>query len=541
MELTKEQRYQFLLVFLSVVFLLIYNFTNLTVWWPKWMQFEHMIFNWPDATANHFFAANYANFGTLSVYEPLNALTNNLIHARSVNVVGGSLVPMTFLSPIVIFSLFYKLLGAWGLLFITPLMAMFSAWLVYRLSLYLFKDLDIAFITTLLFLSMAPWVYFANVVMVPTVMFIFLVLGGWWAIVKSFNTKQDSWWIFGSLLLSLAVVVRPTEIVWLALITLFVLYIRRDFLNIKRIIYGALIFGLMLFLFLTFNKATYGSYLSFGYLNLQSGQVDSEIKVASHSLLSYVKLLIAPFGFDFTLLAKNVYKYYINIILPHFILAVAGFVLLVSKYKKRSKAWQKYLIISPFIFVLILLYYGSWNIADPLVKELNTISISYVRYFMPLYIWILPLVALSIKELFMGDSQINKIASYVIVSIIVVASLKLAFMSDNDGLLDNRHTLINYYEQYEEVSSLVEDNAIIISERSDKVFFPSYRVIAFQGDLPLWPRVNNIIDKVPIYYYSNSEERFEFDRREANKLNLDLADPSQITDKFILYKVKKIN
>jgi len=540
-ELTKEQRYQFLLVFLSVIFLIIYNFNNITVWWPKWMQFEHLIFNWPDATANHFFASSYANTRLLFVYEPLNLITNNLLHARSVNVLEGSLVPMAFLPSIVVFSLFYKILGAYGVLFITPLMAMFSAWLVYRLVLYLFKDLDIAFISTLLFLSLAPWVFFANVVMVPTVMFVFLVLGGWWAIVKSFKSKHELWWILGSFLLSLAVVVRPTEVVWLALISLFVLYIKRDILSAKKIVFGLLVLVAVLFGFFSLNKATYGGYFTFGYLNLQSGQVDSEIQLQSRGIFSYIKLLIAPFGFNFVLILKNFYKYYIDIILPHFVLAVAGFVLLISKYKKRSLAWKKYLLISPFIFILILLYYASWNLADPLVKELNTISISYVRYFMPLYIWILPLVALAIKELFMGSSTTNKIASYVVVSIIVVSSLKLAFMSEHDGLLENRKTLNNYYAQYERVSSLVEDDAVIISERSDKVFFPKYRVIAFQGDLPLWERVKNIVDVVPVYYYSNeSEEKIQVDRQAANELNLDLAEPSQIWDNFILYKVQKM-
>lgn len=524
-----------ILLFGFLVFLVLYNFTNIFYWWPTLAGTGHLIFNWPDATANYWFAELFAKTNKLWSFEYLNILSDNLIHARSINVIEGNLVPITFLPAIAIFGGAFRILGSFGILAFTPFLAALSGLLVYRLMNYIFQDKDISLISTLLFWSMAPWVFFANVVMLPNVLFIFLILAGFWALAKSLFFSKPLYWILACLFLSLAIFVRPTEIVWLAIIFIYVLYINRAKINWKNYLYGVLILAATSFWFLSLNKITYGAYFSLGYFNLQSGNLPLEFDNAnSYGLLNNLKLLIAPFGFDFILIFKNIYKYFVKIFAPYLILAFIALVILFYK-KKATGVWKKYIIISPIIFIVIFLYYGAWDLADPLVKELNKISISYVRYFLPLYIWTLPLVAWAIKKIFFGPTKINKISYYIIIAALILSSVKLAFYSKHDGLLKNLDNLASYKEQYQALSQQVEEQAVIISSRSDKVFFPEYRVIVYTNGTDIWPRVAKIASVAPIYYYT--DQNISVDQEILNGLNWTLEDKGQIWHNFKLYKV----
>ena len=248
-----------------------------------------------------------------------------------------------------------------------------------------------------------------------------------------------------------------------------------------------------------------------------------------------------PFGFDLFLIAKNFIKYFVEIVWYQVIFAIAGLILLVAE-KKTSFAWKKYFLFAPFIFVLIFLFYGSWDIADPLVKELNTISISYVRYFMPLYIILLPLSAYAIKRLFGSDkNKSNQLACYLIIVAMAILSAKLAFYAKHDGLFANQKNLFIYEQQYKSVKNIVPEGAVIFSERSDKIFFPAYNVIVPQGDLPLWSRISHVVDEQQVYYFSDrSKEEILQQNNEASLYGLEISEIVSIDEKFNLYKIINI-
>jgi hypothetical protein len=508
---------------------------------PGWAEYGHLVFNWPDANANHFFTMLFAKTNTFADLEHLNYFTDNLIHTRSINVIDGSLVPMTFLPTLVIFGLFAKVLGNVGILFFTPLLAALSGYLVYSIAKNVFKSSVLAMLMGILFLTLAPVMYFANIVMLPTILFIFLLLAGWSAISYDFkeDRKQNFLWGVGILSLSLAVLSRPTEIIWVALLTLFIFYINKNKISLWKFIWAILIFVILLIIFLSLNKSIYGGYFSFGYLNLQSGGLSSEISGTS---INPIKLLFAPFGFDFNLLVSNIWKYLIKIILPHFILAIAGYVILLIKLKKKelSRVWKKYLLVTPFIFLFILLYYGSWQLADPLVRELNSISISYVRYFLPLYIWLIPATALAMIKLLYRKPKLNLLAYYVVVLAMIIFSFKVAFLAKNDGLIATKQTLDGYYEQYQKVAELAPPMSVMITERSDKIFFPKYKVIVPQGDLELWSRVAELTLDNQIYYYTDkSDTQIASENSIANESNLEITDKKNIEGNFNLYRIIK--
>lgn len=527
--MTKARQYNLILIFLCLVFFLVYSYTIWLVWLPNWLEFKHLIFNWPDANANYFFAQLFAQQGSFTFFEPLNQIAGNILHTRSINVLQASLVPMTFLPSLVIFGFFIKLLGSLGVLFLTPSLASLTVYFIYRLSLNIFKDLDLSFIIALLLGTLAPWLYFSNVVMLPNILFIFLLVTGWLCLANYIKKIKNIYWLLSNLFLGLAILVRPTEIVWVSLLILFVWYLNRRYLKYQQLISGLFIFLTLGYLFLYLNKITYGSYFSLGYFNFNEGFNELGQTNSSSNTL---RLLIAPFGFNLILILKNFYQYFFNIIIVQFILALASLILLFSR-RKMDKVWKNYLIFTPIIFLLILLYYGSWQLADPLVLELNRISISYVRYFLPLYLWILPLTAWGLIRIF---KKKLRVISYILILLMIVISIRISFYSPNDGLIQNKTVLENYYTQFIKVKQIAVPGSVIISERSDKVFFPYYRVIMPQGDLELWSRVVNLIDQVDVYYYTN-QENIIIDQDLANQVNLEIVQPREIWSNFRLYQV----
>ena len=136
--------------------------------------FPQIIFNWPDANANYFFVKLFTQTNALSFYEPLNIITDNIIHTRSINVLNGSLVPMSWLWPIILWASLAKIFGLFSILWLNPILAMLSLWLVYAISQNLFKDKNLSFLITALLAFFAPWLYFANLVMLPSILIIFL-------------------------------------------------------------------------------------------------------------------------------------------------------------------------------------------------------------------------------------------------------------------------------------------------------------------------------------------------------------------------------
>lgn len=542
MSWSNEKVYSFILIIFAILFFALYSFNVWSLWLPNLSSFGHIIFNWPDANANYFFAKVYAESGTFMYPEYLNYISENLLHTRSINVYNANLVPMTFLPSLYVFGLFFKFLGDANVLWATPFLASLSAIIFYNLAKDIFKDKQLSFIMALLFMALAPWLYFANMVMLPTVLFIFLLLLSWKLFSLYFQKIDFVYWSLASVFLSLAILVRPTEFIWVLASTLLLFYFNKNRISFFLLIFAAIVFANFLYMALYLNNITYGNYLSVGYQNLQTGDLPTELLDSKLNFLSFIKLMIMPFGFNFKLILSNFYNYFVEIIWPYLIFASVGFYYLVIKIKNKNNnhdIWKKYFVATNIIFIFVLLYYASWDLADPVVKNLNKISISYIRYFMPLYILTIPLTAYGIKRLFFKEKNLlSSTIVYFMVFLIATVSIRIAFFSPNDGLLKNRQNIIEYYYQYEDVSKIVKKNAVIISDRSDKVFFPVYKVVVPQGDLPLWPRVANLIKESEVYYYTNkTDNALILTKEKALDSGLKFEEPVNIYNDYRIFKI----
>ena len=523
------------LIFLSLLSLVagfFYSHDLLFIYLKYLNFFPHIIFNWPDANANYFFVKLFTENNTLSFYEPLNIITDNIIHTRSINVLSGSLVPMSWLWPIILWSSFAKIFGLFSVLWLNPLLAILSLWLVYGISQHLWQDKNLSILITALLAFFAPWLYFANLVMLPSILIIFLYLLSAYLFLLSFHKNNFIIFSTASAIFVLSVLARPSEFIWLASILLLSIYFNKAKIQAKHVFTFFSIFIIFTCITLYFNKLVYGNYFSFGYLNFQA--TDKAIPAQS---------IFLPFGWQTKIFLKNIFYHFILLIWPYWILVLTALVILRKKVFALDNIWKKYFIICLVASFLLFIYYANWDIADQSVKQYNKISNSYIRYFLPLYILWLPIFAKSIQIIFNSPRVVAGKYFYqtIIIILLSIFSLHLAFYAPFDGLLVQKKNINIYYQQFEQVKKLVPQDAIILTIKSDKIFFPAYQVVVPQGDLPLWPRLAKLLTQRPVFYVHDLAETDLFkEKAVASQADIEFNFVSELANNFRLEELKLI-
>lgn len=524
-----------ILIFLSLLSLVagfFYSHDLLFIYLKYLNFFPQIIFNWPDANANYFFVRLLTETNTLIFYEPLNIITDNILHTRSINVLDGSLVPMSWLWPIILWSSVAQVFGLFGVLWLNPILAILSLWLVYGISKYLFQDKNLSILITALLAFFAPWLYFANLVMLASILTIFLYLLSLYLFLLSFHKNNFIIFSLASSVFALSFLARPSEFIWLAGILLLSVYFSKNKIQAKHAFAFFGIFIIFISITLYFNKLVYGNYFSFGYLNFQT--VDNAIAAQS---------IVLPFGWQTKIFLKNIFYNFILLIWPYWILVLAALIVLRKKVFSFSNIWKKYLLICIVASLFLFIYYANWDIADTGVKQYNKISNSYVRYFLPIYILWLPVFAKSIQVLLNSPRVVAGKYFYqsVIIILLSIFSLHLAFYAPFDGLLAQKKNINIYYQQFEQVKNLVPADAIILTIKSDKIFFPTYQVIVPQGDLPLWPRIATLLTQRPVFYVHDlSEIDIAKQKGLASQAGIELHFVSELANNFKLEELKLV-
>src|SRR4030042_888749 len=471
----KDSRFM-ILVILGIIFFFIYSFLNFS------NLGNH--FTWPDETANYFFINNFIQHSSFSVPEPLNAIAGDLIKPRSFNVYQGNLVPGSFLGLLLIYGLIGKVVGIGLVKFLTPLLAVISVMFFYKLLLKIF-DPKIAFISALLFFIHPAWLYYANFSMLSNIAFLtFLIIGFYLLISLDKDKNQHNWLLafLGSFFIALALIVRTNEFLWVLGVLLLLLVGYRKKIKWQYLAIFMFVCLLVFIPILDDNQITYGNYLSFGYLRLEAGdnlaaQLPTEFKTSDSDFLNFIHFLI---------------------------------------------------------------YYGSWTFSDQLTLHLNKIGISYVRYFLPIYILTIPLIA--IFYLFIRDLVIKKKYKILISAFLTIVCLafnfNILYSAGYDNLSQVNQNIKNYNQINKTINNLIEPNAIIISNRSDKIFFPERKVIGSINfnDFSYW--LNLLKADIPLYYYAVEDQNYIDNLSIAlDQYDLALENRLKITDKEWLYQI----
>jgi hypothetical protein len=490
----------------------------------------------PDETANFVFIKNLIKDGIPRIYEPLNREVDNLIHPRSINVAGDYLVPGGFLGLILIYGLLGKTFGLGVVSFLTPLFAILAVLFFYYLIKKIFSA-EVAFFSGLFLLIHPAWWYWSSQTLSNNVLFVSLVIIGLTILIVR-KKKNELTFALGGLFFSLAVAVRTSEIVWLTFLLLTLALIFRKHLSWRKVFIFIFFFVLVILPIFYYNQLLYQSPFASGYSQLQENLSSPRFFIS--------KVQIKHFFFPFEVVSdnflKNFYNYFISLFFFYFILFVLGSLNFIFKLKRASSAQKIYFVFFVIISLYLVVYYGSWNFYDNLDPAKVTIGTSYVRYWLPIYIFSLPFVALIFLALLaiFKKRYLKLLIGGLAVLILFVYSANLVFPTE-EGLLKIKENLWDYQEKFEIIQRLTESNAVIVADRNDKTVFPERRVVScLIADCPKFESLPKLIAKVPVYYYPSSPnfKAEEFNQEILVKYNLEIDEGQVVKDRERIYQFK---
>jgi hypothetical protein len=260
------------------------------------------------------------------------------------------------------------------------------------------------------------------------------------------------------------------------------------------------------------NNDLYGSPLSFGYS--QDSLDFSSVGAATSGLYQKLKQALFPFGLHPGLAIQNFYNYFIRLF-PWFSLAMVFGLLsfFISWFRQWLNQWpakinngqKAYAVIFIFILFWLVLYYGSWRIQEFSDPDLLILGHSYLRYFLPLFVFSLPFVVYGYQKIarLIKNVMIQKVYCIVIFLLITILSWQTVIFDPLYGLAKVKNDIVSYQKVNAEVVALTPTDSVIVSGQADKVIFPQRQVI-FNDQLDSVNLVNGLkqlSDQAPLYFY----------------------------------------
>lgn len=430
----------------------------------------------PDETSNAVVVRQLAWYGRLSMDEPLVA-EFPWIHPRSAVSQNGTIAPVGFTGWPWIISVFSIFLGQGSVPFLATLFLLSAA--VPLFALLRPFGFRAAWLGTLVAMSFPGMIVFANRGLFPQVAVVGFTI--WSVYVISRASSKDSPWFFGLIgfLVALTAASRPTELPW---VLPWLVWAGRALRPDRKRLAWACVGALIPLLILAFHaQMAYGAFWKSGYMVRDNPPVAVEsVNVAVGVSVDETKSLLFPYGFHPRNVLWNVRAFLLGILFPWTIILLG--VLTIVAYDARTeklRAWKR--LIEPYAVPLLSLwtalfvvgYYGHGLYTDHVQIGAVTIANSFVRYLLPLG----PIIGLAFAFLF---SRLEKKRFGVLVGILLAVGLTLsgtyaALAQDDEGMLVTRRELIRYRDIRDRASEYFAPTDVILSERSDKIFFPRYR------------------------------------------------------------------
>lgn len=466
----------------SVVFFFLYNVINSS----------HIgIFNSPDATANFAFIFEFVMHSDLSIehVSEYGALAE-YIHPRSTFADFGTILPVGFWGLVVIFGVLGKLIGAANVVFITPLLAIGAAWGLFAAWRRIFSEKQ-AFCATLVYLlHPVVWYYSARSLLPNVPFFSLLIIGASILLVRPFSAHKQKWWyvddILGSLVALSGLLIRPNEIVWIAPVVIFVLWMYRKHIPIKRVVVWGVASVAFLAVYIFGNAWLYSSAVG-GYL-------------VSNSLeTSHWYNALLPFGFDIGNILKTGYTYFVHmywwLVLP----AGIGLLFLWTQFRKKAISFEQNVYTISFVILCVLLfaYYGS---QIDISYALNTIGVAYSRYWLPIHVLSLPFIFYGLDQVWIHGKTKNHIFSEVFLVVVIFMSPPMVFKGI-DGLSAITEQLSYMSEVKANALSYVDKEDVIVTDREDKFFWPDRAVMVRFGDPAIPQAIASFIEANRTVFY----------------------------------------
>ncbi len=471
-------------------------------------------FNSPDEAANAYFSLRVANSQVLSQATYLNDLAQNeIVHPRSMNVVEGNLVPASFLGLPLIYGNLARLVGEWSLPYLTPIFGFVGLLFLYLFVRELF-DKRVAIIFILLTASLPAFWYFHARSFFHNALFFDLLSVLLWLSLKIVRQGKLWQYLLAGLVFGLAISVRTSEIFWLAVVGLiWILWQRRE-LKLWSLLWAWLVSLVSFAPVLYLNKLMYGRLLTVGY---QAG-IDFPGRNL-HQVFSLAQELVLPFGFHPKVIWLNLQNYLIYLQWWWAVLALTGLVFSGLIWLNLSKIQRSYVIAGLVASVWLIIVYGSWLFHDNPDPQAITLGTSYIRYWLPVFVFGLLPAALLLAWLW--NKFWSKWLTVGVMVLFLILSGYLVMYDSEEGLLKIRQNIIRFEQTSKLVQDLTPDNAVIVSGITDKFFFPERQVIFnLYNDRDYHSLARLLIAEVPVYDFHSTWSEADFVYYNQSKLKI---------------------
>lgn len=458
-----------------------------------WNGGRNGVFNSPDANANYYFARRIFEGKGLGIELPTPATpAYQYLFTRSTRVIGNTVVPSGFTGIVLIYGFASRLLFLDLLVFWTIVAACAGMWAFYRLVSQFFSHPS--GLLSLFLLAVHPaWWYYTNDSLLPNVLFVSLVLIAFSMLYKAVHASVAHWYEYGAVgfLFGAAFLVRSIEFLWILPILIFMIWQYYNVLKTRMVIVSIVTAVILVALSMWYISLSSPLVTPFGYA-LQG------VRVASAAGLG------SPFAFHPRLILNNAWNYLFLLFWPYTLLAVVSLFFLARFDHEKMKA-----LLYTFVYsaIALLLMYGSWKLSDSPDPNRVTIGTSYVRYFLPLYIFMIPLIASGLiamsKKMSVKRTRILLVATF---SLLIIFLFVTAVVESPESIVSKYATLRTYDDVAGWVLSFTPENSVIVANKSDKYIWP-HRLVVSSFSSPEAARALRALGETesrPLYYVGDA-------------------------------------
>lgn len=470
----------------------------------------------PDETANFFFARAFSETGSFRVFDSANEIFRGALHPRSIITDGAYLLPGSFFGLSFFYGLVAFFLGTRILFFLTTIFAILAAMAWGKLlTRWFFKP--IATISAFLLLFHPAFWYYSARGFMPNVLFVSLLILGTYVLferplfshlrrcanrvglLKHFQKDADL--VVVGLCFGFALLVRLSEIFWVVPLLIFLLYVCRKQILTRCYLTILIAFLIPIIILLLLNAQIYGSMFVTGYSFISSA---TDTFVSGDSPVLNRLSFLFPFGIHRQATLNHLRDYLISLFWWLSGFALVGLqVMLFSGAKQTLKFSRTFIIFGFGLAVWLGVWYGSWTFFDNPDPSKITIANSYIRYWLPLFVLSTPLIACAI--VWISERVQKRFWKRVLLVgclvFIFAMNVRAVFIDGPDSLLRVAQTLQDSKNIRAQILEQTAPNAVIIVDRSDKIFFPYRHVLYPLRSEKTYALMPNLVDFAPLYYY----------------------------------------
>lgn len=442
----------------------------------------------PDEASNAYFMSVLAKTGQYRVDTGLPAEAVNYVRPRSIAVQGQFLASGSFLGLVQAGALTIRLFGLGAERFLTPLLSLGGLMAVF----FIFRRFWgrwWALLGTVLIALHPAFFEFATLPYLHNGAFVACLMIAGWALLRLLERPGIFLAIGFGLAYGAALLFRPVEVLWTAPAVGIILLARKLW---RELLIAIVVVIVVQSPWLLTNRDIYGSWLSSGYT--PSGVFTDDVGTAA--VAEPAKRLFTPAGSAWSWHWLSSAWWYFVLFMPAW--SAMALIALIRYFRRKYVTWSKALKLTvlSLIGIFPLVYYGSWNLYPDTAASVNGALASYVRYWVPLYLMMVPGVIITLRFLsrrwmVVAVAVVMVISQAVIVWSHPVAGLAVRFSGDKS------HRAIRDF-----VLRQTEPQAVVIAGQKDK-YFQGDRLAGYRlpQDENGWSALNELVKLRPTYLY----------------------------------------